>query len=227
MSQREFQIALDGPAASGKSTVARLVAQKLGGCYLNTGDMYRTITWVAQTAGVDPARDPAGVVRQLAAMELQYRVDAAGSPVLFLNGQAVPQERIRAPGVAAAVSHVAKIPEVRTWLLARQRETRSLGMIVMEGRDIGTVVFPEAKFKFFVTASPEVRARRRLAQGGETVAGATVASVAAEIAERDRIDSTRAVAPLRAAPDAVTLVTDDLTAEQVADLVVARVQSAP
>ena len=224
MAARDIQIAIDGPAASGKSTVARLVARKLGGCYINTGDMYRTVTWMAQAAGVNPATDPAGVVRQLATLDLQVRRDAGGQPVLFLNDRLVAQDSIRAPDVAAAVSYVARIPEVRNWLLERQRATCRLGIIVMEGRDIGTVVFPAARFKFFVTASPDVRARRRLAQGGETVSGATVASVAAEIAERDRLDSTRAVAPLRAAPDAVTISTDDLTAEQVADRIVAVVR---
>jgi len=156
---------------------------------------------------------------------LEFRLDAPGQPVLYLNGVTVPQAEIRAPAVAAAVSHVAKIPEVRTWLLARQRDTRSLGLIVMEGRDIGTVIFPDAPFKFFVTASPEVRARRRLLQAGETADGATIATVAAEIAERDRLDSTRAVAPLKPAPDAVLLNTDALTADQAAEQIAQTVRT--
>jgi cytidylate kinase len=218
-----LQIAIDGPAASGKSTVARLVAGQLGGFYINTGDMYRTVTRAVLEAGIDAEHDPAATVALLAGLDLRYRlVDEV--PVLHLNGTPVRQERIRAPEVAKVVSFVARIPAVRAWLRERQRETRDLGTIVMEGRDIGTVIFPDASNKFYVTASPEVRARRRLAQAGEVADGATLASVAAEIAERDRIDSTRAVAPLRPAEDAVHINTDDLTPEQVADRIVACVR---
>ena len=218
-------IAIDGPAASGKSTVARLVAARLGGVYINTGDMYRTITWLALERGINPAKNPLKVASLLWNLELRYRLDAAGKPVLFMGDAPVPQEKIRAPEVAAAVSQVAKIRSVRDWMLERQRETRHVGMVIMEGRDIGTVVFPDTPHKFFVTASPEVRARRRLAQTGETVDGATVESVAAEIAERDRIDSTRAVAPLKPAADASIVNTDPYTAEQVADLIAAAVRA--
>ena len=216
-------IAIDGPAASGKSTVARLVAARLGGVYINTGDMYRTITWLALARGIQPAAQPAAVTALLSALDLCYRLDAGGKPVLFLDGAPVPQEKIRAPEIAAAVSQVAKIPAVRDWMLERQRDARHIGTLIMEGRDIGTVVFPDTPHKFFVTAAPEVRARRRLAQAGETVDGATVESVAAEIAERDRLDSTRAVAPLKPAADARLVNTDALTAEQVADLIAAAV----
>ena len=217
-------IAIDGPAASGKSTVARLVAARLGGVYINTGDMYRTITWLALASGINPACQPLAVSALLPALDLRYRLDASGKPVLFLGATPVPQEKIRAPEVAAAVSQVAKIAIVRDWMLERQRAARNLGTLIMEGRDIGTVVFPDTPHKFFVTASPEVRARRRLAQAGETMAGATVESVAAEIAERDRIDSTRAVAPLKPAADALQINTDLYTAEQVADLIADQVR---
>lgn len=216
-------IAIDGPAASGKSTVARLVATRLHGTYINTGDMYRTLTWVALGRGICPETDPAGVAALLPELDLRYERAANGVPELRLNGAPVPQEQIRGAAVAAAVSFVARIPDVRTWLVQRQRETVRLGLVVMEGRDIGTVIFPEAAYKFFVTASPEVRARRRLGQAGETAAGATVASVAAEIAARDRIDSSRAVAPLRPAADAVVINTDDLTAEAVTERIAALV----
>lgn len=217
------QIAIDGPAASGKSTVARLVAARLGGFYINTGDMYRTVTRAALDAGLDPNAQPDAVVALLAGLDLRYRL-VDGVPVLHLNGQPVPQESIRAPEVASQVSFVARIPGVRDWLRERQRETRALGIIVMEGRDIGTVILPDASHKFFVIASPMERARRRLAQAGEVTDGATLASVAAEIAERDRIDSTRAVAPLRPAEDAVHINTDDLTPDQVADRIIACVR---
>ncbi len=217
-------IAIDGPAASGKSTVARLVAARLGGVYINTGDMYRTVTWIALGRGINPAAQPEAVAALLPELDLEYRLGAERRPVLWLGNAPVPAEKIRAPEVAAAVSQVAKIAAVRDWMLERQRAARAVGTLVMEGRDIGTVVFPETPHKFFVTASPEVRARRRLAQAGETPDGATVESVAAEIAERDRIDSTRAVAPLRPAPDAVLVNTDAFTAEQVADLIAGTVR---
>ncbi|MBQ4481019.1 MAG: (d)CMP kinase [Victivallales bacterium] len=212
-----FQVAIDGPAASGKSTVARLLAKRIGGYYINTGDMYRAVSWVALTHGVDPVTNPADVVKLLADCDLRYRI-VDGVPTLFLNGLVVPQEAIRSPEVSAIVSPVAAIPEVREWMLDRQRECKEVGIVIMEGRDIGTVIFPDAKFKFFVTASPMERARRRLAQRGEVAEGATLESVAADIARRDEIDSTRAVAPLRPAEDAVTIMTDGITAEEVADL---------
>ena len=212
-----FQVAIDGPAASGKSTVARLLAKRIGGYYINTGDMYRAVSWVALTHGVDPVANPAGVVKLLADCDLCYRI-VDDVPTLFLNNEVVPQEAIRSPEVSAIVSPVAAIPEVREWMLGRQRECKEVGIVIMEGRDIGTVIFPDAKFKFFVTASPMERARRRLAQKGEVAEGATLESVAADIARRDEIDSTRAVAPLRPAENAVTIMTDGITAEEVADL---------
>ena len=220
-----FQVAIDGPAASGKSTVARLLAKRIGGYYINTGDMYRAVSWVALQHGVDPVANPAGVVALLVDCDLRYRI-VDGVPTLFLNGSVVPQEAIRSPEVSAIVSPVAAIPEVREWMLDRQRECKEVGIVIMEGRDIGTVIFPGAKFKFFVTASPMERARRRLAQKGEVVEGATLESVAADIARRDEIDSTRAVAPLRPAEDAVTIMTDGITAEEVADLLATAIRNA-
>ncbi len=219
-----IQIAIDGPAASGKSTIARMVAEQLGGYYINTGDMYRTVTWVAMEKGVDIAAAPQDVTALLPDLDLQYALDSRGVPVLELNGKPVPQKRIRAPEIAAQTSYTAKIPEVRNWLVKRQHDTRKLGIIVMEGRDIGTVVFPDAKFKFFLTASPEVRARRRLNQAGETVDGATVESVAADIARRDEIDTNRAVAPLRAAPDAVVVDSSNMTPEEVTACIVSHIE---
>lgn len=153
----------------------------------------------------------------LADLDLRYRPVGPGQLQLCLNGQPVPQGPIRSAAVAAVVSLVARIPTVREWLRDRQRECCALGTVVMEGRDIGTVILPDAPFKFFITASPEERARRRLRQAGEIAAGATVASVAAEIAERDRLDSSRAVAPLRPAPDAIVINTDGVPAEEVAE----------
>jgi cytidylate kinase len=122
------------------------------------------------------------------------------------------------------VSYVARLPEVRQWLIPCQRNTSRLGIVVLEGRDIGTVIFPGARFKFFLTASPRERARRRLAQKGETLDGASVESVARNIARRDQLDSTRAAAPLRPADDAVIIDTDPLTEREVVECVLAHIR---
>ena len=214
------QIAIDGPAASGKSTVAHLTAQRLAGYYINTGDMYRTLTWVVRECGIDPVENAAAVVALLAEVDIRYELDQDGIPRLLLNGESVRQSDIRGPEVAADVSDVAKIPEVREWMVERQRATGELGLVVMEGRDIGTVIFPDAKYKFFLTASAEERARRRLNQAGESPSNATIESVAAEIARRDEIDSTRAVAPLRPAADAEIVDSTNLSPEQVVEHIV-------
>lgn len=216
-----FQVAIDGPAASGKSTVAKLLAGRIGGYYINTGDMYRAVAWQALVHGVAPE----DVVKLLPSFDLRYRI-VDGVPTLFLNDAVVPHDAIRSPEVSAIVSQVAAVPAVREWMLDRQRECKEVGIVIMEGRDIGTVIFPQAKFKFFVTASPMERARRRLAQKGEVADGATLESVAADIARRDEIDSTRAVAPLRPAEDAVTIMTDGISAEEVAELLAAAIRNA-
>lgn len=193
---------------------------------MNTGEMYRAITWAVLARGLDPREAPDEVAAALTSLELRYVPTGPGELSLVLNGKPVPREAVRSPGVARAVSFVARIPEVRAWLLHRQREVTALGTVVMEGRDIGTVVLPDSPLKVFVTATPEVRARRRLSQEGETPPGATVASVAAEIAARDDIDSRRAVSPLRPAEDAHVVDTSDLTVDQVVDHILALVADA-
>ncbi|MDD3118185.1 MAG: (d)CMP kinase [Victivallales bacterium] len=219
-------IAIDGPAASGKSTIAARIAGILGIPYINTGNMYRAVTFYALTRGVKPCRDrQTETVALLDRLILEYRRTDNGTYELFLNGEAAGAA-IRTPEVTACVSQAAAMPEVRTWLLRQQRDYANLGRIVMEGRDIGTVVFPDAAYKFFLTASPEARARRRLGQAGETPADATIRSVAAEIAARDRLDSSRAAAPLRQAPDAVLIDSTELTIDQVVDIIIARVRHA-
>jgi cytidylate kinase len=208
-----FQVAIDGPSASGKSTVAEQVAEAINGFYVNTGNMYRALTMVCLNQGVDVTSEQAvnGVIEST---DIQY-VNEDGFLALYVDGEAIDLSLVRVPEVASKVSIVAKYPAVRQWLVGRQRLSAELGNVVMEGRDIGTVVFPQAKFKFFITASPEERARRRLAQPGETVDGATLAKVAADIAARDKMDRERKVSPLKPAEDAILLDTTHMTIDEV------------
>lgn len=217
---KQYQIAIDGPAAAGKSTVARLAAQRLGAFYVNTGEMYRTIALACLEKNIDVKEHPEKLVSELPSWEMTFNDNGCGGIAITFNGKAVDAKKLHTPEVAAIVSHVARVPEVRAWMLQRQRDCKTLGTIIMEGRDICTVVLPDATAKFFITATPMERARRRLAQTGEVAQNATVESVAAEIAERDRIDSTREIAPLKPAPDATIIVTDGLSAEQVTDKVI-------
>ena len=212
------QITLDGPAASGKSTLAKKVAETLGAYFINTGDMYRALTWCAQKQNINIS-DIDSLTKLLNSVNIRYQLKD-GKPVLFCEGKEADQTQFRAPEVTENVSKVAAIPEVREWLVARQRESSDLGLLVMEGRDIGTVVFPGAKYKFFVTASPKVRAERRLTQDGEVPEGATVEKVAHDIAKRDEMDMSRAVSPLKQADDAVYIDTSDLTIQQAVDKIV-------
>ncbi|MBO5959782.1 MAG: (d)CMP kinase, partial [Lentisphaeria bacterium] len=205
-------IAVDGPAASGKSTLARNLAERLGILYVNTGSLYRAVALKAIRSGID-TKDAAALSRMLEQTSLRYAVAADGKLDIELDG-VFPGQALRAAEIAKGASDVATIPEVRSWTLGIQRATAEKNMIVMEGRDIGTVVFPDAKYKFFLSASPLARARRRLAQDGETVNGATLESVAAEIAARDKQDSERAVAPLKQAYDAIAVDNSDWTIEE-------------
>ena len=201
-------IAIDGPAGSGKSTISKRVAAQLGIPMLDTGAMYRSVTCAVLRAGGDPHDGTAAA----------KAADAASIVVgdtVTIDGDDVTAE-IRGPEVSANVSIVAAHPEVRRVLVALQREwMEQNGGGVLEGRDIGTVVAPEAPLKIFLTASPEVRARRRAGDGDFDVEAA-----AKNIAERDRLDSTRAVSPLRPADDSVQIDTSDLTIDEVVDLIV-------
>ncbi|MFA6101626.1 MAG: (d)CMP kinase [Victivallaceae bacterium] len=211
----ENVIAIDGPAASGKSTIAGLLADRLGIPYINTGNMYRAVTYYAIQQGIglsDCSEETLSPV--LKQIKLDYVKAASGQYEIMLNGE-FPGAKIRTPEIASLVSPVAALPNVRAWLIDKQREFARLGRIVMEGRDIGTVIFPGAQYKFFLTASPEERARRRLAQDGESPDGATVESVAKAIAERDLLDSTRKTAPLKKAADAILIDTGGMSIEQV------------
>ncbi len=217
-------IAIDGPAASGKSTAAkRLAAAIPGAVYINTGSMYRAVAWKAIRNGIDPAHPDMERLKQLLeSMRMRFLSTPEG-PDLEVDGER-PGEQLRTPELSAGASAIATIPEVRRKLVELQRGMAAEQMIVMEGRDIGTVVFPDAKYKFFLTASPEVRARRRLLQDGGTPDPAEIARVAAEIAARDKTDSTRADSPLRQAEDAVFIDNSDFSQEETIQRMLERIQ---
>jgi cytidylate kinase len=206
-------VAVDGPAAVGKSTVARAVADHLGAAYLDTGAFYRAVTLAVIRAGIDPTDDGA-VLDVVRGARLDY-----GGGSMFLDGDDVG-EACRSPEVTALVSAVSAFPEVREVVVTAQRDwvDRHGGHAVVEGRDIGTVVFPDAPLKVFLTADPAVRARRRA--GDQEAAGREVAEIERWLTARDTADSTRAASPLAAAEDAVTIDTSWLSAEEVAALVI-------
>ncbi|MEM1059472.1 MAG: (d)CMP kinase [Verrucomicrobiota bacterium] len=198
-------IAIDGTAASGKSTVARELGARLGYVYVNTGLMYRAVTWWMLDRGV-PTGDAALVAKALEGVRLKLWLE--GETTRLTMAEADPMPHVRDGRVNEHVSAISGVPEVRELLVARQRGLRTEAPLVMEGRDIGTVVFPETPFKYYIDADPSVRAARRRAQG-ETDA----------IAERDRLDSTRAASPLRAAEGALRLDSGQHSAEQIVLLV--------
>ena len=203
-------IAIDGPAGSGKSTVAKAVAIRLGLEYLDTGAMYRSVAFAALRGGVDP--EDAEVVGNLA-RNIELEVDPGGR--VTVDGIDATIE-IRGPEVTRAVSIVAANPAVRTEMRARQRQwVAKRGGGVMEGRDIGTVVFPDARLKVYLDASPEVRAARR----SKEVADLSYETVATDLARRDALDQNRTHDPLRTADDAVVIDTSDLSVDQIVDAI--------
>lgn len=201
-------VAVDGPSGSGKSTVSRRLATALGARYLDTGAMYRAVTWAVLQAGVDPT-DTAAVAEVCSRVSLDIGTEPA-APGIRVDGVPVDGP-IRGVEVTTAVSAVAAVPAVRAALVARQRQIIvDAGRIVVEGRDIGTVVAPDADLKVYLTASVDERARRR---SGETMVD--VDTTAADLRRRDQFDSTRAVDPLRRAADAVELDTTRLGIDEV------------
>jgi pantoate ligase/cytidylate kinase len=212
-------VAIDGPAGAGKSTVTRAFARRLGLIYLDTGAMYRALTWWVQRQGVDPA-DARAVAPLLEGLDLQLSTGDAEQQRVQINGHDVT-DAIRSPEVTAQVSAVAAHGCVRAALTRQQQAMGARGGLVAEGRDIGTAVFPDADCKVFLTATVAERARRRaedLRQRGFSVP--PLPELEASIAERDHLDSTRAVAPLVQAEDAVELVTDGMSIEAVIEVLV-------
>jgi CMP/dCMP kinase len=202
-------IAVDGPAGTGKSSVSRGLARALGARYLDTGAMYRIVTLAVLRAGVD-VNDAAAVGSLADGVDLAVGFDP-DQDTSYLGGEDVSAE-IRGDAVTKAVSAVSAVPAVRTRLVQRQRELAAgSGSVVVEGRDIGTVVLPDADVKIFLTASPEERAKRRNDQNVATGLGDDYQAVLADVRRRDHLDSTRAVSPLRAADDAMIVDSSEMT----------------
>jgi cytidylate kinase len=207
-----LQVAIDGPAGAGKSTVGRGVAEKLDAAFLDTGLMYRAVTWLALAAGVGPA--DAGALSRIAQDSTFSSTTDASS--LLVNGCARDRE-LRTEAVDNVVSEVSTHPGVRMALVAKQREFARARCVVMVGRDIGTTVLPDAPVKLWVTASPEERARRRLREGLAGNSGVTLEQMAYRIRTRDEIDESRSLSPLRRAPNAHNLDTDGMNQRQVVE----------
>jgi|SRR5271170_3956426 len=214
MSGRRLIIAIDGPAGAGKSTVAKHLAAHFGLLNLETGAMYRAFALKALANGIDPG-DAASLERLAASTEIVLEPAAAGNRVL-LDGTGVT-ERLRDAEVTQAASRVSVHASIRAWMVDLQREMGKAGGVVMEGRDIGTVVFPDADLKFFLDASPEARSQRRYEQasGSEIAASESISAVSKELRERDDRDRNRKDSPLRPASDAVIIDSTALTLDEV------------
>ena len=212
-------IAIDGPGGSGKGTVARRVAQALGWHLLDSGALYRLVGLAGARAGLAPG-DEAGHAAAAAAMQVVFGSTAAGEESIRLEGDDVTAS-IRSERAGNLASQVASFPAVRAALSGRQRRFAVPPGLVADGRDMGSVIFPGAGLKIFLTATPEERARRRYKQLKDKGLGVNLADLSREIAERDHRDTTRAVAPLVAAADAILLDSTDLTPDQVVARVLA------
>jgi cytidylate kinase len=203
-------VAIDGPAASGKSSVARSLAQRLGFAYVNSGAVYRAITWHILEKGID-TRDAYRVIQAAESAQIVCRLQNNESRILIDNVD--PMDYLRNDRVNENVSHVSSVPRVREIAVQRMRDCARNHDVVIEGRDIGSVVFPDTIYKFYVDASPDVRLRRRAAQGERD-----------EIKTRDQADSSRPVSPLVIATDAHVIDTSHLTIEEVVNEIIARLE---
>lgn len=216
-----MKIAIDGPAGAGKSTVAKLLAGRLGAHYLDTGAMYRAMAYALMEREID-VKDVPAVLAALEGIDISIRYDDQGQRVLA-GGRDVT-DYIRTPAVSRGASDVAVIPEVRLKLVKTQRETAEVYDIVMDGRDIGTYVLPDADAKFFVTASSRERAIRRQKDLAAAGIDTPLDALEAEIIARDETDSNREFAPLRAAEDALVIDTTQMSVEQVLEAMLRRIQ---
>lgn len=216
-------VAIDGPGSSGKSSVGAAAAERLGYRFFDTGLLYRAVTWLAEARGVS-VDDADGLVALVA--DVAIEPDERGRLARVMVDGADHTGDVRGPAIDAAVSAVSAVPAVRAALLQRQREIAASGSIVMAGRDIGTVVLPDADLKVYLDASVEERARRRAEERGLDPDGPQAAAILESLRRRDHLDANRAVAPLRVAPDARIVVTDGNTFEQTVEAVAATIRDA-
>jgi cytidylate kinase len=213
--QRNITIAIDGYSSCGKSTLAKALAKALGYIYVDSGAMYRGVALFALRRGWvnSNAADVEQILAAIEDIDLRFEMNAAGQPELFLNGVCVERE-IRTLDVSNVVSRVAPIKEVREHLVRLQRRMGDQGGVVMDGRDIGSVVFPDAELKLFVTADPEIRAQRRFKELSDKGENITLTEVAENLNERDRLDTTRKESPLIQVNDAVVLDNSNMTRDE-------------
>ncbi len=216
-------VAIDGPSASGKSTVARRVAQELVFAYVDSGALYRGLTWKALREGLDVTR-PEAVVELTTRIRMDFFMQQ--NVVRFAIDGEEPGDQLRSEPVRERVSDVAAVPEVRSYLVRLLRQTTRFGSLVMEGRDIGTVVFPDSPFKFYLDADPEERARRRHKELESKETDSDVHKVLNSLRRRDMKDSTRKAAPLQIALGARVIDSTGMTIEQVVQMIVAQVRTA-
>ena len=214
--KEHYAVAIDGPSGAGKSTLARALAKELGFVYVDTGAIYRSVGYYAYQRGIDPA-DGAAVEALLPEIQLEMLYREDGLQHMILNGEDVTKE-IRLPEISMYASRVSAIPAVRAFLMDMQRDMARTHSVIMDGRDIGTVVLPQADVKLFLTASAEDRARRRCLELEERGTPEPYEKLLKEMQERDRNDASRSAAPLRPAEDAVILDTTGNTFQQSFDL---------
>lgn len=208
-------IAIDGPSGAGKSTLARMTAKKLDYIYVDTGAIYRSVGLYTRRSGVCPT-DAESVEALLPQINIEMKYNENGEQEMYLNGECV-SGLIRTPEASKYASDVSAIPAVRAFLLDMQREMAEKYNVIMDGRDIGTVVLPEAGVKVFLTASPEIRAKRRFIELKEKMPDVSYDDILKDMIQRDKNDSSRAAAPLKAADDAIMLDTSDMTLEESID----------
>ncbi len=215
-----MKIAIDGPAGAGKSTIAKLIARKLNLLYIDTGAMYRAITYAVLNSNISPD-DREKVIELLKELKIEYKKSEDGIDI-YINNVKV-NDKLRNKIIDKNVSIISAIPEVRELLVAHQREISKNYDVILDGRDIGTVVFPDADYKFYLDASVDVRAERRL-KDAKNKENLSIEEIKADIIKRDRIDSTRKVSPLKRASDAIYIDTSNMSIEEVVNKVISYIK---
>ena len=212
MNEMKYAVAVDGPSGAGKSTLAKAAAKALGITYVDTGAIYRVIGVAAQRRGIDP-KDGAAVTAMLPALKIALAYGQDGLQRMYLNGEDVT-DAIRLPEISMYASAASALPQVRSFLLEMQRQFARERSVIMDGRDIGTVVLPDAELKIFLVASPEARAKRRFLELQEKGSDVSYEEVLRDLIARDEKDTSRAAAPLKKAEDAIEVDSSDLNAEE-------------